>query len=378
MTTGDVAGAELNGQAQEVWGIVGHAVQDGEPGLPARTYQALQTWPDQHVPDELWTEILTFLPLEDQTRLARTSHHTEGILERLAPQALDPTAHTTTGFIRTIYTQTELNTSLRRWLVFIPGTGSDLTIGQGRARVHGPGTLTAVTAGIVTAYGDITTVTGGGVSAHDETTITTVTGGTVHAHDRATITTVTGGTVHADDQATITTLTGGTVTATGQATITAMTGGDVYADDQVTITTVTGGTVHAHGQASIEEVTGGDVWARNEVTITTVTGGTVYAHDRATITAATGGNVYADDQVTITTVTGGTVHATDQATVTALGGDAHITTYGNARVFIEAGADGVHVDAYDAAHITADSGTVTIHSIGVNVTSNGDAVINHA
>ncbi|MFF3159169.1 F-box protein [Streptomyces sp. NPDC057910] len=200
MTTEDVTGAGLNDQAEEVWGIVGHAVQDGEPGLSARTYRALQRWPDQHVPDELWTEILTFLPLEDQTRLAGTSQHVQEVVGRLAPQALNPSAHTTTpGFIRTLYTQTELNTSLRRWLVFIPGTGSDLTIGQGRARVHGPGTLTAVTAGIVTAYGDITTVTGGGVSAHDETTITTVTGGTVHAHDRATITTVTDGDVYADD-----------------------------------------------------------------------------------------------------------------------------------------------------------------------------------
>ncbi|MFF3159168.1 hypothetical protein [Streptomyces sp. NPDC057910] len=77
-------------------------------------------------------------------------------------------------------------------------------------------------------------------------------------------------------------------------------------------------------------------------------------------------------------MTGGIVHATDQATVTALGGDAHITTYGNARVIIEAGADGVHVDAYDAAHITAHSGTVTIHSPDVTVTNNGDAVIHHA
>ncbi|MFF3159166.1 F-box protein [Streptomyces sp. NPDC057910] len=323
MTTGDVAGAELNDQAQEVWGIVGHAVQDGEPGLPARTYQALQTWPDQHVPDELWTEILTFLPLEDQTRLARTSHHTEGILERLAPQALDPTAHTTTGFIRTIYTQTELNTSLStgKWVEFIPGTDSDLTIGRGLAQVHGPGTLTAVTdEGFVSAHGDI----------H----ITTVTDGTVHARSQATITTVTDG--------------------------------NVYAYDQVTITTVAGGTVRAYAQASIEEVTGGNV----------------YALEQAIVTTVTGGNVHADGKATVTTVTGGNVHADDNATVTAVGGDAHIVARGNAQVIIEAGADGVCVDAYDAAHITADSGTVTIHSPDVTITitssSDGDAVINHA
>ncbi|MFF3160107.1 hypothetical protein [Streptomyces sp. NPDC057910] len=145
MTTGPDNGTGLNNQAQDVWAIVGHAVQDGVAGLPARTCQALQTWPDQHVPDELWTEILALLPLEDQTRLAHTNHQVQDILERLAPQALDPTAHTAPGFTRTIYTQTELDTSLSlgRWVEFIPGTGSDLTIRQGRAHVHGPGTLTA-------------------------------------------------------------------------------------------------------------------------------------------------------------------------------------------------------------------------------------------
>ncbi|MFF3159170.1 hypothetical protein [Streptomyces sp. NPDC057910] len=335
MTTGDVAGAELNDQAQEVWGIVGHAVQDGEPGLPARTYQALQTWPDQHVPDELWTEILTFLPLEDQTRLAHVDQHVQEVVGRLAPQALDPAAHTTPGFIRTLYTQTELDHSLipGQWLDFIPGTGSDLTVGQGLAHVHGPGTLTAVTdEGFVSAHGDIhiTTVTDGSVHARDEVTITTVTGGSVHAHGQATITTVTDGTVYALDQATITTVTDGYVTAHDQATISTVTGGYVTASGENTITTVTGGTITAWGQA------------------------------------------------TITTVTGGTVTVTGNATVTAVSGDARIIARGNAQVVIEAGADEVHVDAHDAAHITAHSGTVTIHSPDVTVTSNGDAVTNYA
>ncbi|MFF3160070.1 F-box protein, partial [Streptomyces sp. NPDC057910] len=247
---------------------------DGPAGLPARAYQALQTWPAHNLPHDLWQEILGLLPIEDQTRLAHTSHPMREIVEQMAPQALDPTAHTTPDFIRTIYTQTELNTRLRTryWhgVEFIPGTGSDLTIGQGWAHVHSPGTLTAVTGGSVTVHGDI----------------------------------------H--------------------------------------ITTITDGFVRAYDQATIEEVTGG--------------------------------NVEAGDQTTITAITGGTIEATDNATITATGGDAHIVARGNAHVIIEASAGGVRVDAYDAAHITADNGTITLHSPDVTVTSNsdGNAVVNHA
>ncbi|MFF3159202.1 hypothetical protein, partial [Streptomyces sp. NPDC057910] len=345
----DAAGTGLNDQALEIWAVVGHAVRDGEPDLPARTYQALQTWPAHDFPDRLWGEILGLLPLEDQTRLAHTNHQVQDIVGRLAPQTMDPTAHTTPDFTRTLYTQTELDHSLnpRQWLVFIPGTGSDLTIGHGRARVHGPGTLTAVTDGSVTAHGDI----------H----ITTVTSGHVNADGQATITTVTGGIAYANEQATITTVTGGTV----------------YANEQATITTVTGGTVYAEDQATVTTVTGGDVWARDEASITTVNGGTVYAEGETVITTVNGGTVTADGQATITTVTGGSVTATDNATIT-VSGDAHITASGNAHVIIEAGGSGVRVDAYDAAHITAHNGTITVHSPDVTVTGNGDAVINHA
>ncbi|MFF3160065.1 F-box protein, partial [Streptomyces sp. NPDC057910] len=195
MTTGPEDSAGLNAQAEEVWAIVAPALQDsdGPSGLPARAYQALQTWPAHNLPHDLWQEILGLLPLEDQTRLAHTSHQVQEIVEQLAPQVLDCTAHITPGFIRTLYTQTELDTSLNagKWVEFIPGTGSNLTIGQGKAQVHGPGTLTAVTAGTVTAHGDthITTVTGGTVDALEQATITTVTGGTVDALEQATITT---------------------------------------------------------------------------------------------------------------------------------------------------------------------------------------------
>ncbi|MFF3159165.1 hypothetical protein [Streptomyces sp. NPDC057910] len=345
MTTGDVAGTELTGQAQDLWEIIGPALQDsnGQPDLPARTYQALQTWPAQHIPDELWTDILALLPLEDQTRLAHTSHHTEGILERLAPQALDPTAHTTTGFIRTIYTQTELDTRLNEnpELAFIPGTGSDLTIGQGRAGLYG-GTLAAVTGGHLSAlrHAHITTVADGQLSAYGQAAIGALTGGNVFAHNQATITTVTGGVISAYDEATITTVTCG----------------DVDAGDQATITTVTGG----------------EVSVGSEVTIHTVSGGNVTALDQATIEEMTGGIVTAEDEATITTVTGGTVTADGNATITTVSGDAHIVARSNAQVFIEAGADGVHVDAYDAAHITAHSGTITIHSPDVTITSSSD------
>ncbi|MFF3160071.1 F-box protein [Streptomyces sp. NPDC057910] len=350
MTTENLAGTELTGQAQDMWEIVAPALQDSdsEPDLPARAYQALQTWPAHNLPHDLWQEILALLPLEDQTRLAHTSHPMREIVEQMAPQALDPTAHTTPDFIRTIYTQTELDHSLSpgQGVAFIPGTDSDLTIGHGTAEVHGPGTLTAVDGGNVNALGDI----------H----ITTVTDGTVRAWDQASIEEVTGGYVEAGDQTTITTVTDGIA----------------YAFEQATIEEVTGGYVTAHQQATITTVTDGNVTARHEATITTLTGGYVIAREQATITTVTGGYVTADDQATITTVTGGTITAAGNATVTATGGDAHIVARGNAQVIIQAGADRVRVDAYDAADITAHNGTITLHSPDVTVTNNGDAVIN--
>ncbi|MFF3159692.1 F-box protein [Streptomyces sp. NPDC057910] len=338
MTTGPDNGAELNDQAQDVRAIVAPALQnsDSPAGLPARAYQALQTWPAHDLPHDLWQEILALLPLEDQARLAHTNHHIQNIVGQLAPQALDPTAHTTPDFIRTIYTQTELDTSLNtwRWVEFIPGTDSNLTIGRGLAHAHGPGTLTAVNAGHVTALDDI----------H----ITTITNGTVRAYDQATIEEVTGGTV--------------------------------TARDQTTITTVTDGNLYVYDQASIEEVTGGKVRTVDHAHITTVTGGTVRADKNAAVTHVTGGDLHAIGQSTISDVTGGTVTAAEDAAVTVTGGDAHITALGNAHVIIQASADGVHVDAHDTAHITAHSGTITLHSPGVTITSNTDsnAVINHA
>ncbi|MFF3159167.1 hypothetical protein [Streptomyces sp. NPDC057910] len=411
----DTAGTGLNDQAHEIWAVVGRAVRDGAPDLPARTYQALQTWPAHNLPHDLWQEILTYLPLEDQTRLAHVDQHVQEVVGRLAPQALDPAAHTTPGFIRTLYTQTELDHSLipGQWLDFIPGTGSDLTIGQGLAHVHGPGTLTAITGGIVTANNDahITTVTDGSAYACGQATITTVTGGSVRASDQATIGTmsggdvtadgqatitnvtggnvrtyahttieeVTGGSVEAHEQTTITTVTGGTVYASGETTITTVTDGTLYARDDAAITAITDGYVTAHDQATIEEVTGGTVHALDDATITTVTDGTLYARDDAAITTVTGGTAHAEGQTTITSAIGGTITATDNAAITARG-DAHIVARGNAQVFIEAGADGVHVDAYDAAHITAHSGTITIYSPDVTITSSsdGNAVISHA
>ncbi|MFF3159164.1 hypothetical protein [Streptomyces sp. NPDC057910] len=368
MTTDDVTGIELTGQAQDVWAILAPALQDsdGTADLAAPTYRALQSWPAHDLPHDLWTQILGLLPLEDQTRLAHTSHHAEGILERLAPQALDPTAHTTTGFIRTIYAQSELNDSLdtEQVLAFIPGTGSDLTIGRGLAHVHGPGTLTAVA--------------GGTVYTRDQASVITVTDGTVYADGQAKIGTVAGGEVGARDEASVTTVTGGDVTADGQAKIGTVAGGEVGARDEASVTTVTGGYVTAVDQASVDTVAGGTVSAFDQASIEEVTRGTVTADGQARITTVTGGTVTADGQASVIAVAGGTVTARGNATVTAKGGDAHIVAHDDALVIIEAGADLVCVEAYDAAHITAHSGTVTIQSPDVTITSNGHAVINHA
>ncbi|MFF3159965.1 F-box protein [Streptomyces sp. NPDC057910] len=370
MTEQPESGAELNGQAQDVWAIIAPALQDSDSpaGLPARAYQALQTWPAHNLPHDLWQEILALLPLEDQTRLAHTSHPMREIVEQMAPQALDPTAHTTPDFIRTIYTQTELDTSLRfgHWLAFIPGTGSDLTIGRGLAHVHGPGTLTAVTGGLVTALDDI----------H----ITTVTHGHVHAYDHATIEEVTGGHVEAREQATITTLTGGHATALEQATITTVTGGEVRVGDSAVVMHVSGGDLSATAQATITTVTGGEVRVGDSAVVMHVSGGDLSATGQSTISDVSGGDVLATGQSTIGGVSGGMVALSEDAVVTVVGGDAHIIARGNAQVIIEATADGAHVDAYDAASVTADSCTITVmvHGPDVTVTSNNGAVINHA
>ncbi|MFF3159697.1 hypothetical protein [Streptomyces sp. NPDC057910] len=342
---------------------------EGPAGLPTRAYQALQTWPAHNLTHDLWQEILAFLPLEDQTRLAHTSHPMQDIVEQLAPQALDPAAHNAPGFIRTIYTQTELNTSLNtgQWVDFIPGTDSDLTIGRGLAHVHGPGTLASVT-------------DDGFVTALDDPHITTVTGGTVHAYGQASITTVTDGNVYAYEQTSIEDVTGGHITPVGQATIATVTGGTVHAHDQATITTVTGGNVSTVSHARITTVTGGKVRAGENAAVTRVTGGDLYAAGQSTISEVSGGAILTTSQSTIGDVSGGTVTAAENAVVTVVGGDAHIIARGNTHVTIEASAGGVHVDANDAAHITAHSGTVTIHSPDVTVTSKSDsnAVINHA
>ncbi|MFF2549340.1 hypothetical protein ACFVUY_43330, partial [Kitasatospora sp. NPDC058063] len=72
------------------------------------------------------------------------------------------------------------------------------------------------------------------------------------------------------------------------------------------------------------------------------------------------------------------VYAREQATITTVGGDAHLVARGNARVIIETRAGGVRLDAYDTADITADNGTITLHSPDVTITSNSDGVINHS
>ncbi|MFF3159720.1 F-box protein [Streptomyces sp. NPDC057910] len=378
---GPHAGApELSDQAQDIWAIVGHAVQNGAPDLPARTYQALQTWPGHHVPDNVWKEILEFLPLEDQTRLAHTSHEVREIVARVAPHALDPATHHTPGFIPTLYTQIELNTSLNEdeELTFIPGTGSDLTIGRGRPNVHGPGTLSAVTGGQATAHDGvhINAMTGGVVTAL-EATIGTVSRGTLHANRQSRIAEVTGGTVHGTDDAMIDAVTGGVVQAYDQTTVGTMTGGTVNAQGQAVIHTVNDGTVTAQNQATIDMMTGGDVRAHDQVTVGTMAGGTLHAYDQVTVGPVTGGDLYAYDEAIVTAAAGGIITATDDATVHAVAGNAHITAHDNAQVTIPADADTVHVDAHDTAVITAHSGTITIHGPGVTITSNGDALIIH-
>ncbi|MEV6683670.1 hypothetical protein AB0N09_43595 [Streptomyces erythrochromogenes] len=267
------------------------------------------------------------------TRFAATSPDMQELVAHIMPQAVDPNAHTAPGFVHTIYTQTELDAAVEGQkdlgeLLFTPGTGSELTITHGDKypRFCGPGTLTAVTGGTLIAYGEITKVTGGHV------------------------------------------------TADGHAVITEVTGGEVTADGNVTVAHVAGGVVTAGHDAVIIEVTGGDVTAEGKVKITTVTDGVVFATGEAVITDVAGGNVTVHGKATAT-VTAGAVTALKRATVTVIGsGKVTIIAKDRAHVHIPAGTDAV-VHAYDAAQITAESGRIVMRSAQVNVINNGNATI---
>ncbi|MEV6683454.1 F-box protein [Streptomyces erythrochromogenes] len=309
----------MSEQAAAVWAIVAPALQAGGGGhdLMIRSYRALQTGAMEELPDDVWHTILAWLPLEDLARLAQVDKHVRALVERRVPQALDPAAHEAPDFVRTIYTQAELDAA-PDGVVFAPGAGRDLTLRHnGTAVLHGPGTLTAI----------------------DD------------------------GWVYPVDDARILTVTGGHVMASGQAVIDAVTGGEVDAGDDVRIGTVTADAqVDAFGRATIGTVTGGRVNAHTDARIGHVAGGSVEASLRAAIGTVTGGNITLRNYATIDSVTGG---------------DTRIRAYENTQVTVHACADQVHVDAYDCATITADSGTVTVRSPGVTVNVNGNVVVNH-
>ncbi|MFF3160041.1 hypothetical protein [Streptomyces sp. NPDC057910] len=265
----------------------------------------------------------------------------------LAPRGAD---HTAQRRVRTVCTQTELAALLDGpgLLVFTPAEGSDLTVSGQRAELCGPGVLSAVTGGSVTAVGD------------------------------ACISTVTGGQVHCCDDARIVEVSGGNVTALDWAAIDTVTGGWAHAGDDATIGTVSGGEVGASDDAAIGTVSGGEVQAADDAEIGTVSGGEVSAIDRATIHAVSGGTVTAAGRVTVAGVTGGTVIVSDNVLLTADNGYAWIIARGNAYVTIGTGAEGVHVDAYDSADITAGSGTVAVHSPEVKVTADDGVTVSRA
>ncbi|MEV6682130.1 hypothetical protein AB0N09_35510 [Streptomyces erythrochromogenes] len=237
LTQGMMMEQQFHPDVAEAWAVLAPVLQEADADLQATVYQALTT-PDS-LPLELWQHFMGLLSLEDLTRLAETSQGIRKLVEGFVPEALDPAANTAAGFVRTLYAQTALDAVLNdsAELHFIPGAGSDLTISHGFGSLHGPGTLTGVTGGIVHANVDVT--------------ITDVADGTVHARDRATITNVSGGTVGSNDYVTIMNVTGGTVCADDHVTIMNVTGGTVYANDHVTIMNVTGGTVYAHDNAQI-------------------------------------------------------------------------------------------------------------------------------
>ncbi|MEV6683694.1 F-box protein [Streptomyces erythrochromogenes] len=320
----------FDSSVEEAWVIVAPVLQDADAVTQTTVYEALTTTPES-LPRELWQHVMGLLPLEDLTRLAGTSWEMRQLVADLAPQGVDPEAHGERGFVRTIYTQTELDEAVNvEGLRFTPGTDSDLTLtcGENYPELYGPGTLTAVT------------------------------GGTLVPRGYAMITTVTGGHVMADDHAMITTVADGHVTADGDAVITTVTGGHVEVGGDATVTTVAGGRVDAEGDAMITTVTDGVVLLVGNATITTMAGGQVTAAGHSAVNVA-----------------GGSVNAIENATVNVTdGGNVMIVARGNAQVHIPDGTDAV-VHAYDNAQITAGSGRIVTHSPNVNATNNGNATI---
>ncbi|WP_035791463.1 F-box protein [Kitasatospora mediocidica] len=414
-------GGWLSSAAAALWALMAPAVQRLRPDLLPALHQQLQAWPtddgDPHdsgaLPEDMWHEILGCLPLEDQARLAEVDRRLYAVVKGARRSALDPATYGAPDFVRTVYTQSELDASLDDpgKLVFTPGADSDLSIGRSNheyIHVHGPGTLKAVTGGDVSAVGDalIISVTGGDVSAYHQARIGTVVGGQVDARGGASIGTVAAGRARARGGAAITTVTGGVVTMRGQATLTTVAGGRVDAGDQAVIDTVDAGEVTVHGDAVIASAGGGEISAYGDATIVAaygdarisarqearvavcpnadgvhvsahdqalvaVHGGTVEAYDRATVAVVTGGTLWATGDVAIDAASGGDITLEGNCALAEASGDARITVRRNARVGVAANADGVIVHAYDAAVVVASGGSVVVHSDAVTVANDG-------
>ncbi|MBA3488395.1 MAG: hypothetical protein H0T78_02445 [Longispora sp.] len=216
---------------------------------------------------DMWRRLIAALPLEDQARVAGVNNFLRDLVTRMALET--QTGGPGQEFVRTIYTQSELDASLaeNQPLIFTPGEGSDLSIPRASASgqpviLHGPHPLTKVTGGSVQAKGGatITTVEGGRVDVEGDAKVITAAGGGVFLFDQASVETVTGsGHVLAAGNAKIKKVEGGTANATDNVTITSVTGGDVVAQNQATVTDVSGGIVDAYGDATVTCSAGGTV-----------------------------------------------------------------------------------------------------------------------
>lgn len=387
------------------------------------TDQAGFEQPAHVLPEELVQQVMAVLPLEDRGRWSHADKALHGLTVS-APQdsaagRTQDLSHRTDLPYRTIYTQSELDTSLDDPAVlrFAPGGGpsaQDLTID--RRAAHGPirlyggldqQPLARLKAGRVDALAGavITSMQGGYVEVGNDAVVTTMDGGYCAVRTGGTVIDVNGGIAHPNGGTIInkrddghshvtngrienlycgdahmegrsrcSTVHGGRLWAWGETTVGEVIDGSVDLRHVSSIGCVKGGFIEAAGTA-ITDVCGGIVHLYSGACVQTVTGGTVHAHARTTIRTASGGTVYVDRGSTVHQAEGNAViHACRGSDITATG-DAEVHAVGGSTVTLYENAA---VHAYEDATVIAYGGTVHLHGSKVHLTDHGAGLVLHA
>ncbi|MEV6681567.1 hypothetical protein AB0N09_32560 [Streptomyces erythrochromogenes] len=316
---------------------------------------------------ELIPQFMSHLPLEDRGRLSQVDKRHRAVVENApgnspAGKIRVPREKRADVGLRTIYTQSELDASLKESSVlhFQPGGGSKaepltVTAFHKASPVH------------LFAWTDaqpLAAVEGGILTAHEGTVITTMKSGSVTLQKGATLMRMVGGDVQIE---------GGFIAKVSGGKATVRTDGSVGEVDVIgevvlpagEITVLRGGVASAAGNARIITVSGGRADLLGSASIGTVAGGRVDAVGAAVVENVTGGKVYAEGGVRVDNVTGGKVYVKGQASVTASGA-AYVRV-----------SEQATVHAYGTATVHGQGGTVHVHGTDVTLTGRVDSEVRH-